>query len=471
MQLSETRARSLLGFGYLLGMLVCGLVVIAMEVGLRELAINCNVEVSQASYALVYRSTGSVFGVLFAGKTLDVLGPHVVLYSQVLLAAFLFEATALTTSINVAYAIYFVMGMVACTIQTSVLLLTRCVFPKNCGPWLQGGSFAFQAGVCLFPFLDEFLDFYWIFQVLFVLLTGISAYGTVTALTCLPMIQYELPDQKAEQKDLKDREEQEAPGSSWLSSSSYICLGDLLGGTCLFFTCGLVVQITSYLEYFVAATTSEAEYPEALGAQALVGLTFANLVGQLACLPLQRGASDAGVTRLFLALGLACGLVQLLPMVCEQGGKLSSGAIWTYSVGTGLFFGPLNGLIYDLWDRYTSVPTAWGSATMNFGIYAGSGFATNIMYYLWEARGDPFVLPWFNFVEMAGCLVTAYALTATAPADKLRREKTASVEEEEEGEPLLWDKGEGGKAKKEPQQEAFSGSLKQREISAANRSP
>jgi len=393
--------------GYLLAMFVCGILVIGMEMNLEQFAGNCGVSLDKASLSLIYRSSGSVVGTLFAGKILSTAEPHTVLYACVFCAASLLEGCNYATSIYAIFLFFTLMGAIVGLLQCGALLLIRMLFSSTAGPWLQAASFAFQFGVVAFSILMKLIPFHYMYNYLTVATALIGLYILSTLKILVPRLQ----DQFLQTGNDKSTAGEEESGSAGQAQKAF-ATGDVLSSLAVFFLGGLIVENTTYLQPFLQDVN-----PGVNANNALILLTSASLLAQIFMVFLQRGASSAAVMSYFLGAclcGVAC---QLPPFVW---GAASDAALWATVVGTGFFFGPCVGLVFDLWDRYTPVPTAWGSALLNLGLQGGCGFYSNGAFGIWTLINDPLVLLYANAVAMASAAMFGSSMLCISTAERRR---------------------------------------------------
>mmetsp|Transcript_11577 Transcript_11577/g.18540 ORF Transcript_11577/g.18540 Transcript_11577/m.18540 type:complete len:475 (-) Transcript_11577:35-1459(-) len=403
----------LLGLGYLLGTFVSGVLVLGMEINLEQLAENCDVSLAKATSALIFRSGGAIFGSLFAGKLLNLVEPHSVLISSVFAAAMIMEGCNYATNIWFIYLFFTLMGCLVGFIQVSALLLIRLLFKETAGPWLQSSALTFQLGCVTFPILKDTLSFHLMYHILAVLMALISLYIFSTKKAIIPKLQS--PSLRTPGGDAEVQEGSSMGGEGEKSFGR----GDVISAFCLFFLGGLIVETTTYLESYIEDVGASVDSDDAL-----VALTSTSLLAQMITLYLQQDASTGSMVTYFISCAAAGLVCQLPPLIWSAS---STTALWVTIFGTGLFFGPCWGLVFDVWDRFTAEPTAWGSALLNLGLQGGCGFYASGAYWVWSQRGWPRVLLCSNALAFAAAAACTLALLTVPPGSRKAVAATAAA--------------------------------------------
>mmetsp|Transcript_22510 Transcript_22510/g.29212 ORF Transcript_22510/g.29212 Transcript_22510/m.29212 type:complete len:412 (+) Transcript_22510:2-1237(+) len=410
-------------------MFINGFVIIGMEINLEDFADICGVTLQEASSALIFRSVGSAIGAFMAGPLLNHVEPHQVLFGCFILAGAMMSLISWNTSLTGIFAIFAIMGMSVCVMQTGVLLLIRKYFPDQTGFWMQAAQFSFQIAVTLFPLMLEYVDLGEVYYFNSVLAMGSGA--------CILATSQTLQRRKLFSDDwenftaapvLEDK-------SKHTPIKEFFATGDVLVAFANFCIGGIVVETTTYLEsYTEEAPLTALVDPDMV----LFGFTTAILFGQLVMIPLQSNATTARVMTYFVVLSI-------FAMWSQQVILIFPTSVWVLRIGTicmGFFMGPLSGLLFDLWDKYTVEPSPYGSSLVNFACYAGSGFFSVGTYNLWIEWNNPYILLWTNAMGFFIVSAVGYTLNRITPGcRKLSDEKGDKLDASgEENAPLMYQK-------------------------------
>jgi len=359
-----------------------------MEVNFQDFANLCGVSLQKASWALIFRTAGAAFGVFVFGPILSLCPPVRIMFVNLLLIVIIlgsFFSVISTFGVDIFYFLFFLLGTLTSINYSCMLIILREAYKKDSGSWLQALSFSFQIGTAILPLLN-------------MMMPAITSYyfGTFLAAAAAAVGILSLQQASPQDQDLENRT---------IRENSTIFLADVLVAAGGFFIAGIVVETTTYLPAFVTESGISATTNPLL---LIFGFNMLVLVGQIIALKLQENGSKIFTVNLFLAFGFGAIATSVAPIIAP-----SSDLSATVNISVpllGFFWGPLQGLLFNIWNRCTSEPTAYGAAIVTFGMLTGSGFYSVWMYGLWVHYVYPYFLFWGNFVALSLILCSVVAL-------------------------------------------------------------
>jgi len=309
------------------------------------------------------------------------------------------------------YVIFSVAGILICIIQTGVFLLIRRSFTGKTGSWLQGAQFCFQSTICLFPLISALMSLHEVYHAMsaFALLCGIFGFCNLWNLF--------------RQDARRVREETAGTGLRFAA-------GDFLAMCGMFFLSGSMGQTLTYLGPYVDDVQLNVNAD-----LILFGVTSCILISNLMMVHFQLKATTDQAMMYFQVFAVFSSLSQLLLLAFPR----SVVVAWIGFLCFGFCWGPLIGLFLDLWDRYTFIPTSYGSAVVNVGMYAGTGILAAVMFDLWDFFDNPKVLLYTNMLALVLAGGIGYSFNCVKPEKRktLLSEDIGQIKLQGEDDPLL----------------------------------
>eukprot|EP00638_Chattonella_subsalsa_P001794 CAMPEP_0117735266 /NCGR_PEP_ID=MMETSP0947-20121206/1197_1 /TAXON_ID=44440 /ORGANISM="Chattonella subsalsa, Strain CCMP2191" /LENGTH=508 /DNA_ID=CAMNT_0005550263 /DNA_START=93 /DNA_END=1619 /DNA_ORIENTATION=+ len=387
--------KRLLGLEYLATGFILGVVVIGMEINLVDFARLCRVPTEQASLALLWRSAGSIAGAGLAGPLMQRFHPHRLAFALLSVVGGLLYTIPIITKLKLLNTSFFGFGLVVSVINTAILLLLRNIFGDTAGVWLQGLSVTYQFGVIAVPALAKYVGLSTQYSVLAGISFAIMVAGLFTAKPKTMEVSGTIASSESTQKKKR----------------SFLTGVDMLIAGANFFLVGIIVNTMTYLRPYM----TEVGLDSTLNSKdALLGITLAVLCGQVFSMVTQQRCISLTESYNYLkgfhmaAIAALASLV-IAPVLTPRHFLLCG------VMGFGLFWGPLIGYMYDVWNRRTKA-SAFGTAFVTFGGAVGCGLYSFGTFALWKRLKNPNVFFLSNIVAFALSLSLILSTKCNVPA-------------------------------------------------------
>jgi len=368
-----------LGIYYLFFALMNGVVIIGMEVNLLDFSKLCSTSLDQANFALTYRSLGSVAGALLSAPIFSRFDSHYCLVAFLAANSLLLAVACQARTIVILNMLFFLFGFCVAIINAGVVLTIRKIYASESGPWLQSMCFFFQAGVISVPGLLHFFEIY-------------SAYAALSFFgfaICLAGFLVPRPEIVAQ-----------GSGTAPSSNSKKCCFVDFVIAICCFFNSGIIVETFALLPPYMEAMKNSMSYkPHSIS----LWLSITILIGQLASVKLQQ-LSTVSMLYLYITGTSVIAICCMFWIVVQPYDAM---VFWLNVCFFGLAWGPITGLLYDVWNKRTQT-TVNGTSIVMFGSLAGSGIYSYITYNYWMLLRWPQFLMVGNIIGLLSTVTCSY---------------------------------------------------------------
>jgi len=368
------KSGQVLGFYYLSYSFMAGVVIIGMEYNLMEFSVLCASTLEKANYSLIFRSVGSIIGSVSSAPIFSRFDPHYTVMACLGVNALLLALTCLARQIFYMYFFFLVFGCNVSIIHAGVVAIIRMIYQDEAGPWLQSTCFCFQAGVIFVPALLHILSLQSTYMTLALIGAAICFTGVV-----LPH-----PGRLAEEKK-----------ESGSSKYQYV---DFAIAACCFFNAGVIVETFALLPPYMVSVLPSLE-PET----AVMGLSIAIMTGQLISVKIQQAPTVQDLYMFVTCFSLVATCCMFSVLVRPYNEFL----FWFSMILFGFTWGPINGMVYDIWNKRTT-PTFYGAGIVMLGSQSGSGFYSNVTYFWWHLLSWPQVLMIGNIIGLLATMFCSY---------------------------------------------------------------
>jgi len=369
-----------------------GICLVGMEVNLEDFANYVGIPLEQASWALIFKSGGGCLGAILAGLFLSNFHPLSMMLVCLFVVAFLLVSACYITTVPGLFTLYFMIGMLTVLNESSISLEVRRTFGIDAGPWLQSVAFSVQLGFLVFPIFAAFFTVkvsYILAFFLTVVVIGLVAIAKIVS-------EFRTDDEQNTQTET-------------IAPANGISLADVMISLIGFLVTGIICSTGTYMRKFIDIADTDNLINDSGGINPFIIIPwfqFMMLMSRMLAVKLQQHASTTCVITLFLLFCAGATGSCVLPVLNPESLK----CIWAGFLMMGFFWGPLTGLMNDLWNRFTE-PTAYGTALVNFMGFAGSGLYSLAMYAVWVDLNYPDTLFWADILGYILCVMLVGILT------------------------------------------------------------
>jgi len=400
----EIYLSALLGAVCVSVMFIEGLVIAGTQINLQHFSNQCGVSLMQASGSLLFLAFGAGVGAVMSSLLLDTVDLQIVMLLCSSLLAVIMGFICSITSLEWLFLAFAFAGIISSIHQSAVYMMLRETFQQSSGPWLQATNFSFQLGFVCFPLLNLVarveMAYYIVFGIIVVNIVFASGVKVLSS----------------------DKIEKDVQENSQGKPAVCIVFADILVALGGFFFISILAETMTFLEPFIA----DSPFRDQINPIALIyWCQLVVLASQLLFVKLQQSASRQQIVTLLI--GCITGAIGscFLPLLNRQ----SVSMMWISVIGLGFFWGPLFGLLTDLWVKCTEEATLYGAALLTCAVNCLPNLYTIAMYIVWVKLDNPGALFWGNIFAfvLSLLIVVMLAVTPEPMRDSLGEEKKSLI--------------------------------------------
>jgi predicted MFS family arabinose efflux permease len=355
----------------MLGMGVCGIVLVALGSTLDDLARNCGTSSVNVGSVFIARGAGAMFGSASSASLYKKFSGGSVMCSMLLFFAVCLLYMPFLTDVIVLHICFTALGICTSVLDTGCQIMTRKLHGVEAGPWLGANTVAFGISGSIVPGIAYVTGSLFAQYAVLAVVSAATAILLISAPQPLP---HHIPPPAMKK----------AVASSSGAAEKQTYEIEMILSVMVFWLVGGKVTSTAYFNQFVADTDLIPYYDASL---LIVVLWVAITLGRIAGIQDMRFLN---LPRLYnhLLFFLVGGIFAMLLIMVFPTQPL---ALWIGVGMYGFFNGPCVGYIYDLNNRIT-YPTELGMSIVMLGLNAGASLVPYGTSLLWAYFGPASLL-------------------------------------------------------------------------------